>query len=126
MQSHKVVLSILFAASLMLAGCRSNTTIPNQAGTSGTTQPSAPGNTSNSWKPGDDWREDQCKDEKDDEGQSLNVCKANYDGDKVFIGLYWSDGKAELAGSCESPKDFYVKGLSPDEVKLWQKEVCSR
>ena len=86
--------------------------------------PVASTNAPKAWKPGDDWRDDQCKSQTDEKGKPVTVCQARYDGDKTYIGVYWDDGKTEIVGSCDTPQDLSSKGLTGEAVSKWAKTLC--
>lgn len=77
------------------------------------------------WEPGDDWKKSQCKTIRDAGGNLLNKCQAIYDGNKVYIGMYWDDG-AEVVGPCSAadPEPIEFKGMSKRDAQSWVENYC--
>jgi len=79
---------------------------------------------SKDWKPGDDFRDDQCKSDQDDEGDPVQVCRAQYEQDKTYLAVYWQDGKASIVGSCATRDEIEVEGLEKDKAQTWIDYYC--
>jgi hypothetical protein len=77
------------------------------------------------WQPGDDWKDSQCQSVRDKSGALVNKCQAIYDGNKVYIGVYWSDG-SEVVGPCsvQDPAPILYKGMSQSEAESWVEAYC--
>ena len=77
------------------------------------------------WEPGDDWKDSQCQTIRDAGGDLLNKCQAIYDGNKVYIGMYWDDG-AEVVGPCSAadPEPIEFKGMSKKDAQSWVENYC--
>ncbi|MEI6359763.1 MAG: hypothetical protein WCO50_05480 [Synechococcus sp. ELA619] len=76
------------------------------------------------WKPGDDFRDDQCKSDKDDEGDSVQVCRAQYGQDKTYLAVYWDDDKASIVGPCATQDEIEIKGLEKENAQTWINYYC--
>ena len=81
--------------------------------------------TAQAWEPGDDWQDSQCRTTRDEGGNSVEVCQAIYDGNKVYLGAYWNDG-SEVVGPCsaEDPEPIEYKGMTKAEARAWVKTYC--
>ena len=77
------------------------------------------------WEPGEDWRDSQCRTTSDSSGNPVEVCQGIYDGNKIYLGAYWSDD-SEVVGPCspEDPTPIEFKGMSKSEAKTWVKTYC--
>lgn len=77
------------------------------------------------WEPGDDWKASQCQSVRDTSGAPVNKCQAIYDGNKVYIGIYWNDG-SEVVGPCstQDPAPILFKGMSQSEADSWVETYC--
>jgi hypothetical protein len=77
------------------------------------------------WEPGDDWVDSQCRTTSDVSGNPVEVCQGIYDGNKVYLGVYWNDD-SEVVGPCspEDPTPIEFKGMSKSDAKTWVKTYC--
>ena len=77
------------------------------------------------WEPGDDWRDSQCRTNRDVSGNPVEVCQGIYDGNKIYLGVYWNDN-SEVVGPCstQDPAPIEFKGMSKSDAKTWVKTYC--
>jgi hypothetical protein len=77
------------------------------------------------WEPGDDWQDSQCRTTRDEGNNTVEVCQAIYDGNKVYLGAYWDDG-SEVVGPCSAadPEPIEYKGMTKAEARSWVKAYC--
>lgn len=77
------------------------------------------------WSPNQDWKDSQCRKVRDGAGKIAEVCQGIYDGNKVYLGIYWTDG-AEVVGPCSTadPEPIEYKGMSQADANSWVSEYC--
>jgi len=77
------------------------------------------------WTPGDDFQDSHCKQEKDEGGDVVEVCRAIYGGGKMYLGVYWKDG-SEVVGPCSTsdPEPIEYKGMTKKDAQSWVDSYC--
>jgi hypothetical protein len=78
------------------------------------------------WTPGDDWKDEHCKQERDEGGEAVEVCRAIYGGGKMYLGVYWDDD-SEVVGPCTASDDDPIeyKGMSRSDAVSWVDAYCN-
>ena len=77
------------------------------------------------WTQGDDFDDRHCRTERDQGGDTVDVCRAIYGRDKVYLGVYWEDGSS-VVGPCSTsdPEPIEYKGMSQRDAQSWVDSYC--
>ena len=66
-----------------------------------------------------DWKDSDCRREKDESGNRVDVCR-----DQESIGIFWDDG-SYVNGWCDNREyDVDYKGVSKKEAISWVEYYC--
>ena len=66
-----------------------------------------------------DWKDSECRKEKDESGGSVEVCRS-----QESIGIFWKDGSYVNGWCSERQYDIDFKGVTKSEAISWVKYYC--
>jgi hypothetical protein len=80
------------------------------------------------WQPGDDWRDSQCREVRDNSRDNVSVCRGRYihrGQNLIYLGVYWDDG-SEVVGPCSTADRAPIEyiGMSKSEAQSWINAYC--